>query len=85
MAVCDPDIKGKKFEDDERQLDLSTNFYDGEEKTEEETARLFKACYQMNLSGTKSVSLGISEGIIDESHVIEIAGVPHAIAISVSG
>ena len=84
IAVCDPDILGKKFEEGDLQLDLASRFYRGEEKTKEETAKLFKACYQANLVGEKAVALGIKEGIIDESHVIKVDGVPHAMAVIVS-
>lgn len=35
LAVCDSDILGKRFEEDERQLDLSGRFYKGDEVSDE--------------------------------------------------
>lgn len=78
LAVCDSELLGKKFEEGNRQLDLTVDFYKGEEKTEEEIAELFKKINYINLVGEKSVALGIKEGIVQEEHVIKIAGIPHA-------
>ena len=78
LAICDSDLKGKKFSEKELQLDLSSDFYDGEEKAEEVIVELFKIAYIVNLVGEKSVGLGIKEGVIEKEHVIKIKGIPHA-------
>jgi len=82
LAVCDSDLLGKKFEEKDLQIDLTSNFYKGEEKKEEEILELFKIASIINLVGKKSVELGIKAGIIDKEKVIKIKGVPHAQVLS---
>ena len=42
LAVCDAEIAGKYFEEGDLQLDLSSNFYKGEEMAEPRIKELFK-------------------------------------------
>jgi len=83
VAVCDNDLLGKKFEEDGKQLDLTVDFYKGEEMTELETGDLIRNSDYVNLVGKKSVELGIEEGVIEKEHIIVIKGIPHAQAIVV--
>ncbi len=78
LAVCDSSVKGKCFREDGLQLDLNSNFYDGDEKSEEDILRMFKDAYIINLAGEKAVALGIESGIVDKEKIIMISGVPHA-------
>ena len=80
-AVCDEELIGKKFEEGKRQLDLTSDFYKGEIKSAEETGDIIRNAYTVNLVGEKSVGLALKEGIIQEGHVIKIAGIPHAQAV----
>ena len=45
VAVCDPDILGKKFETDRLQLDLTSSFYKGELMSEEALDALVRKAY----------------------------------------
>jgi hypothetical protein len=83
VAVCDSDLLGKKFEQGELQLDLTSDFYKGDEMDEKEAGDLVRNADIVNLVGKNSVKLGMQEGVIDEDHVMEIAGVPHAQAVIV--
>ncbi len=78
VAVCDSDLIGKKFEEDDLQLDLTSNFYKGEEKSDEEIGDLLRNAYCINVVGKKSVELAIKEGVIDESAVRKIAKIPYS-------
>jgi hypothetical protein len=40
VAVCDSELYGKKILEGEKQLDLTGQFFKGEEKTEEETKEI---------------------------------------------
>ena len=80
-AVCDSDLIGKKFEEKKLQLDLSSNFYKGEEKSEEEVRELVKDSYIVNIVGKKSISLAIRLGLVSKKNIIKIKKVPHAQAI----
>ena len=78
IAVCDKELLGQKFEEDGKILDLSSDFYNGEEMTEEEVGDLLRNAYMINLVGKKAIKIGISEEIIDEENVKKIAGVQYA-------
>src|SRR3989338_8376181 len=81
LAVCDNDLIGKKFEEKNLQLDLTSNFYKGEEKSEEEIINLLKNCYLVNIAGNQSTNLAIKLGIITKNNIIKIKKIPHAQAI----
>ncbi|MBU0461357.1 MAG: DUF424 family protein, partial [Nanoarchaeota archaeon] len=78
LAVCDTEILGKKFETDRLQLDLTSNFYKGEEKTEKELEQMIKTAYMLNLVGKKSVGFAIERDLVSADRIITIQGVPHA-------
>lgn len=78
VAVCDSDILGKKFEEGDLQLDLSSDFYNGKEMSEIDTGDIIRNAGSVNLVGEKSVEIGIKEGIVESSHVKKIAGIPYA-------
>ena len=84
LAICDNSLKGKRFEEGEKQLDLTGNFYDGIEMGEEEVLELMKKAYMVNLVGEESVATGIKAGIISEENIIKIQRIPHAQGMVVS-
>lgn len=78
IAVCDKRFLGKSFKEGKRQLEVSKNFYKGEEASEEKVKQALKEGTILNLVGEKTVSLGISLGLINKEKVTEIEGVKHA-------
>jgi len=42
VSICDSDLLGKFFEENEFQLDVKESFYNGEEKTEEEVSEIIQ-------------------------------------------
>jgi hypothetical protein len=81
VAVCDSDLLGRKFVDGERQLDLSSDFYKGDERDEKDVGDLIRNADIVNLAGPKAVAIGLQEEVITQDHVITIAGIPHAQAV----
>lgn len=82
-AVCDSELVGKKFEEGPAQLDLTNDFFKGEEHDDAEAGDLIRNADHVNLVGEKSIKLGIHEGVIDAAIVKKVHGVPHAQAIIV--
>ena len=78
VAVCDSELLGKKYEEDQKQLDLASDFYKGEEQEDAAIGDLMRNADAVNLVGEKSVNLGVQEGVIDEEHVKKVAGIPYA-------
>ncbi|RLE44207.1 DUF424 domain-containing protein [Candidatus Woesearchaeota archaeon] len=78
LVVVDDELVGKRFEEGDLQIDLSKDFYKGEEVSEAEVVGLFRKAYIIHLVGEKAVELGIKEGYVDRNRVVKIAGVKHA-------
>ena len=78
IALCDPELLGKTFEEGERQLDLTARFYQGEEMSEEEVESTLNDCYVVNAVGTASVSLLKRLKLIEDDHIITVQDIPHA-------
>jgi hypothetical protein len=85
LSVCDNSILGKKFETPKLKLDLSSDFYNGKEKTEEEIKKLIGNAYMINLVGNNSVGLGLKIGVISKNDVIKIKNIPYVQAVSMKG
>jgi len=78
ISICDKEIIGKKFSEKNKQLDLSSNFYKGEEKTEEDVRELVKDAYILNIVGECSIEFCLKEGWISKNNIIRIKKIPHA-------
>lgn len=78
VAACDEDILGKKFEEGKLQLDLTTDFYKGEKKTDSEVLKIISNSYVVSFVGEKCVEFAIKNRLVDKDKVLVIAGVPHA-------
>ena len=83
LAVCDKDILGKKFEENDLQIDLTGEFYKGEEVSEAQFTEIVKGAYTANFVGKGAIELGIKKGIIKKENIVIISGVPHAQAFVV--
>ncbi len=83
VAVCDDSLLGKTFEENGKQIDLSGDFYKGDIRSNLETGDLIRNADMVNLVGEESIKIGIEEGVIEESQIIHVQGIPHAQAIIV--
>jgi hypothetical protein len=85
IAICDSDLIGKKLEEDKLQLDLTGNFFKGEEKTEEEVqfimedGKLEDATF--SLAGKETCNLALKLGLIIESGITYIQSVPVSLVL----
>jgi hypothetical protein len=78
LAVCDSELLGKKFEEGKKQLDLSSDFYAGEKRSEKDVSGLMRNSYIINLVGKKSTGLAIKDGLITQNNICEICKIPYA-------
>lgn len=83
LAICDSNLLGEKFENGKHQLDLSSDFYRGEEMDDEKILSHIKRAYIINLVGKESIDFGIRYKLIEKNIVVVIKGVPHAQAMLV--
>ncbi len=83
FAICDEDLVGKKFSEDDLVLDVSERFYKGEIKTNEEVEEILRNSSNINLVGKKTVDFALKLGILNKDSIVVIDGVPHAQIIEV--
>lgn len=82
VAVCDAAILGSVFEDGGSQLDLSGEFFRGEEYEDASVVGdLVRNADSVNLVGEEAIKLGLNEGVIDPSNIRKVKDVPHAQAV----
>jgi len=78
VSVCDADVLGETFENDEASLTVDAEFYDGEEATAEEVVASLSRASVANLVGVRAVELAVEAGYVEEANVLVIDGTPHA-------
>ena len=85
VAICDKEFYGQKFEEENRQLDLTGPFFKGEEMTtqevKEEIARHTLEDASFNIIGEKSIKVAVESGIVLKSGVGHIKGIPFALVL----
>jgi len=73
VAICDKELAGQKLEEGEKQLDLSGQFFKGDERSREEAAEIIKDCVRedatFNIVGEKSCALAKELGIIQDDGI----------------
>ena len=81
VAICDEGLVGKKFKEKNVQLDLSSEFYNGEKKSEEDILKLLDDAYIVNMAGKNAVDLGKKAGIVLEENILYVQKIPYTQAI----
>lgn len=77
VSVCDKNLLGKVFSDGVRQLDLSGEFYKGEEMDKVEIGDLMRNSDGVNLVGEEACALALDEGVVEKDDILTVQGVPH--------
>lgn len=78
LIITDQNIIGKKFEEGKLQLDLSKDFYKGEEKDKPEIVLLFQKARHIHLTGTEAVKTGIELEYVQSERILMVQEIPHA-------
>ncbi|MAG39758.1 hypothetical protein CMI41_02215 [Candidatus Pacearchaeota archaeon] len=85
IAICDKDLAGQKIEEGEKQLDLTGNFFKGEEKTEEELKEIIQDCIRedstFNLVGEKSCKVAREINLVEKEGILKIKDIPYALVL----
>lgn len=85
VAICDSDLLGKKFEENDLQLDLRANFYKGEEVSGKELLSIVKDAHILNIVGEKSIEFALKNNLIKKEKILRIKDVPYAQVLIVMG
>ncbi len=78
VAICDEDLVGKKFSEDEKQLDITERFYKDEKKSEEEVVEIMRQADNLNLVGKETIDVALKNNIIEKEAIVTIKNIPHA-------
>ena len=78
LVICDKELIGQKFEQDEKVIDTSADFYNGQEEDPKQIKELTKTAYSINAVGKKSVSLCIECGVVHKENIQRIQNIPYA-------
>jgi len=85
IAICDSELLGKKFEEEKMQLDLTGEFFNGEDLSEEQVLAIIEdektEDATFNIVGEKAIELALKAGIIKKEGIIRIQGVPIALTL----
>jgi len=85
VAICDSELLGKKFEEGKLQLDLSGEFFNGEDLSEEQVLAMIEdektEDATFNIVGEKAIELALKAGIIKKEGIIRIQGIPTALTL----
>ena len=85
IAICDSGLIGKRFEEGIMQLEISENFFKGEEKTEKEVLEIMRYALSddatFNIAGKESVNTALKAGIIAKEGIRTVQGVPFALVL----
>lgn len=78
VAACDPDLLGTEHDEGDIHLAVPPSFYDGGRLEEDELRNHLAVCTIANLVGEKTIAVAVAMGLIEESNVSTVDGVPHA-------
>lgn len=85
VALSDTNLIGKYFSEGNRQIEITKNFFEGEEKSKEEIVRILKEMEKedatFNIVGKESTDTAIEAGIISKEGVIKIDNIPVALVL----
>ncbi len=85
IAICDSNLLGKKFEEDQFQLDVKESFFGGEDVPEEKAIEIMrdfsKEDATFNIIGEKSTKAALKAGIISKDQIGKISGIPFSLIL----
>lgn len=78
IVVTDKEIIGKIFTEGRLILNLTKEFYKGEEMKKDSLENVLGKARHLHLSGKNAVMIGIKQGYVDEQKVLHIDTTVHA-------
>ena len=85
VAICDKELIGKIFNEDQAQLDVKESFYKGEEVDKEKAKEIMifhaREDATFNIVGERSVATALELGIISKKGIKKIRNIPFALVL----
>lgn len=80
VAICDEDLLDKRFEEDNRQLEVRAHFFKGTQLNFKETVQLITRQIQedasFNIVGKEAVQAAQEAGLIKKENILTIQNMP---------
>lgn len=77
VAVCDKSLLGSTFREGKLKLEVKADFYRGAAASIDDALRAIDSADVANLVGKSIVDAAVGQGLVDESAILLIDGVPH--------
>ncbi|MEM4259700.1 MAG: DUF424 family protein [Candidatus Woesearchaeota archaeon] len=77
LSIIDDDLLEKRFEEGNKILDFSSDFYKGEKKTRRELKKEIMSAYIINAAGKKTISFLSELKLIDNKSIKFINKIPY--------
>ncbi|MFA1609625.1 DUF424 domain-containing protein [Halobellus rubicundus] len=81
VSVCDPECLGETYVDGDVSLEVTEDFYGGEEAAEADAETVIDSLTRAsvaNIVGERAVGVAVEAGIVDEERVLVVDGTYHA-------
>ncbi|MCL4355301.1 MAG: DUF424 family protein [Nitrososphaerota archaeon] len=85
VNICDEELVGRTVAEGNLEVHLSKDFYSGEVVSSGEALRLIRTCSIVNLAGSRSVSLAVSNKVGAPEAIREIQEIPFLMIYKFSG
>lgn len=77
VAACDSGLIGGTFRQGKLKLEVKTDFYRGVSASIPQAIQAIDSADIANLVGEEIVGAAVQKGLVDESAIVHIGGVPH--------
>jgi hypothetical protein len=84
IAICDSDIFGKKFEENDFILDLSSHFFKGKEATKEQLKPYLAKAYVVNAVGKEATEFLIDNKFASKKDLKFVQKIPHVQSVNMA-
>jgi len=85
VAICDSDLLEKNFEQEDREIKITKNFFGGEEKTPEEVKKIMldysAEDATFNLVGKETINLALKIELVKKEGITTIQNIPLALVL----
>lgn len=78
VAACDAEVLGETFEDGAVRLDVSEEFYGGEDASIEAIVDALDRCFTANLVGNALIDALLERDVLEEGEVEHVDGMAHS-------
>jgi len=81
LAICDDNLLGHEFIENDLILDLKSSFYQGKKCSKEELSKLITQSYMINAIGKESISFLIKNNMTSLNSIKKIDDIPYVLIV----